>query len=50
MQVNANGKVCGVSTEGRGGTEAATLLMMLESAQKLGPQLLKGINAFLDAR
>lgn len=50
VAVNAKGKVCGVSTEGRGGAEAATLLMMLETAQKLGPQLLKGVNAFLDAR
>ena len=49
MQVNAKGRVCGVTKIGVKGIDPSTLAAMLETAQGIGPILIASTNGFSGA-
>ncbi|EFJ48544.1 hypothetical protein VOLCADRAFT_90878 [Volvox carteri f. nagariensis] len=50
VAVNRKGQLCGTTLSGRTGVETSMLLMMMETAQKLGPILWDQLMGFLQTR
>ena len=49
-QVNAAGRLCGVTKEGKAGIDPSMLAAMMETAKRTGPQLITGVHKYMAAQ
>ncbi len=47
LQVNAKGRICGVTKEGQSGVDPSMLTAMIETAQRAGPKLITSLSKFI---